>query len=70
MPKKTEAKAARCRQLSSDYQTRAQMPSVPERRANLLNISRSYRALATQFEMLALYIVQEKRILRCGSRAP
>ncbi|CCE11777.1 hypothetical protein BRAS3843_820009 [Bradyrhizobium sp. STM 3843] len=66
MPKKTEAKAARCRQLSSDYQARAQMPGVPERRANLLrNISRSYRALATQFEMLALYIVQEKQ-----SRAP
>ncbi|CCE11774.1 hypothetical protein BRAS3843_820006 [Bradyrhizobium sp. STM 3843] len=69
--KETEAKAAQCRQLSSEYRVRAQQPGIPERRANLLrNISGSYSALATQFEMLALYIVQEKRILRCGSRAP
>jgi hypothetical protein len=70
MPFRNETKAKMCHQLASEYQTHATQPGIPEERATVLrNISRSYTALAVQFEMLALYVVQEKRILRCGSRA-
>jgi|APAra7269097403_1048558.scaffolds.fasta_scaffold07737_1 hypothetical protein len=65
-----ETKAKMCHQLASEYQARAEQPGVPLRRATALrNISRSYTALAAQFEILAHHVLQEKRILRCGSRA-
>ena len=53
---------AECRAHAADYRSRGRDPSISARRsAVLLNISRSWMALANQLENLAIIVKDEEK---------
>jgi hypothetical protein len=60
--------AAECRKLVQSYKRQANEPGLSPRRETLLrNIARSLSGLATQLDMLAVDLDQERRGAQAGS---